>query len=115
MDREQTGFSEMTGKDFEVLITPSDLEIKAEDFDHIMTPESMGWTKTVRDNCSNYHVDKDEFSYSWEMPGIQMTFNSEMAYHKAKQIVDEIVKKLSDYSGKKVEANFYSTGGIIQF
>jgi hypothetical protein len=37
-----------------------------------------------------YQVDKDEFSYSWEMPGIQMTFNPEITYLKAKQIADEV-------------------------
>ena len=108
-------FSEMTGKDFEVLITPDELDIKADDFDHIMTPDSMAWTKTIKDNWVYYQVDKDEFSYSWEMQGIQMTFNPEMTYLKAKQIVDEVVKKLTKYTREKVEANFYPTDKIIQF
>ncbi len=38
----------MTGKDFEFLITPGDLEIKAEDFDSLMTPDSLPWTKVSK-------------------------------------------------------------------
>jgi hypothetical protein len=37
--------SSITGKDFEFLLIPGDIEIDAEDFDHLMTPDSMPWLK----------------------------------------------------------------------
>jgi len=90
----------LTGKDFEFLITPSDIEIKTEDFDRIMTPDSIEWNKVIKDDWAYYQVGPDEFSYSWEPPGIQMTFNDEINFEKAKLIADEVVAKLSKYTGQ---------------
>lgn len=56
--------SETTGADFEFLITPADIEIKAEDFDSIMTPSSMPWTKVEKDGWCFYNAREDEFAYS---------------------------------------------------
>jgi len=59
----------MTGKDFEFLLTaPGDIEIKNEDFDRIMTPDSMDCKKVLRDNWVYYQVGNDEFSYSLKCP-----------------------------------------------
>ncbi len=44
----------LTGKDFEFLITPGDLEIPASDFDDLMTPDSFRWTKVMKDNWAYY-------------------------------------------------------------
>jgi hypothetical protein len=78
-----------TGKDFEFLITPGDIEIKSEDFDNLMTPDSMPWTKVVKNERTYYQVGVDAFSYSRETPGIQMSFNAEMTFEKARQIAEE--------------------------
>lgn len=107
--------SNLTGADFEFLITPSDIEIKSEDFDRIMTPESFGWLKADKNNWNYYQVGSDEFSYSWEIPGIQMTFNNEIKYVKAKQIADEVVAKLSKYTSQKVELVFIPKDRVISF
>ena len=107
--------SEMTGKDFEFLLTPSDIEISNEDFDRIMTPESMRWVKIEKNNWLYYQVDEDEFTYSFEPPGIQMIFNSEISYEKAKKIADEVAKKLTVYAGVEVIVNLISTDKIIRF
>ena len=40
-----------------------------------MTPNSIPWTKVIKNDRVYYKVDKDEFSYSSEIPGIQMMFN----------------------------------------
>jgi hypothetical protein len=85
--------SNWTGKDFEFLIA-GDLEIGNEEFDDIMTPSSMLWIKTERDNWNFYQVGNDEFSYSIEPPGIQMTFNNGIIFNKAKTIADEVIEKL---------------------
>jgi hypothetical protein len=107
--------SKTTGKDFEFLLTPSDIEIPANDFDNLMTPDSMTWTKITKNDWTYYQVDKDEFSYSWEMPGIQMTFNPEITYMKAKLIADEVASKLTKYLGEKVEVHFIPKDKIIRF
>jgi hypothetical protein len=49
------------------------------------------------------------------MPGIQMTFNKEITYDKAKRIADEVAKKLSSHTGIEVVVNFIPTDKIIRF
>lgn len=105
----------LTGNDFEFLITPGDVEIRKEDFDAIMTPDSLHWTRVIKDDWSYFQVDSDEFSYSLEEPGIQMVFNKEISYDKAKAIADEVVSKLSKYTGQKIELVFISKNQIISF
>lgn len=107
--------SKLTGSDFEFLITPSDIEISKEDFDYIMTPDSLQWAKTIKDGWLYYQVGTDEFSYSWEEPGIQMTFNKEISYDKAKLIADEVVTKLSKYTSKEIEITFIPKDKVITF
>lgn len=85
--------SQWTGKDFEFLIT-GDIEISSKDYDKIMTPNSFGWAKVIRDDWTYYQVGEDEFTYSWEIPGIQMTFNDFITYQKAKQIADEVIENI---------------------
>ncbi len=63
-------------------------------YDAIMTPNSMQWVKIVKDGCDYYRVGDDEYSYSWEMIGIQMVFNAEVSYIKAHKIVYEIINNL---------------------
>ena len=99
----------MTGKDFEFLITPGDLEIKPEDFDSLMTPDSIPWTKTAKNDRTWYQVGKDAFSYSREERGIQMMFNREIRFEKARKIVEEVETKLKTYTGKEIEVIFVST------
>ncbi|CAN5715013.1 hypothetical protein BH10BAC2_BH10BAC2_17230 [soil metagenome] len=107
--------SKLTGKDCEFLITPGDIEVNAKDFDRIMTPDSLSWTKTIKDNWPYYRVDSDEFSYSWEMPGIQMTFNEEIGYCKAKLIADEVVFKLAKYTEQEITLIFIPKNTVIHF
>jgi hypothetical protein len=85
--------SNWTGKDFEFLIT-GNIDIKNEEFDNIMTPTLLEWIKVERDNWIYYKVGSDEFSYSIEPPGIQMVFNKDVSFTKAKIIVDEIIDNL---------------------
>ncbi|MEL1242846.1 hypothetical protein AAEO56_01120 [Flavobacterium sp. DGU11] len=85
--------SRWLGKDFEFLIR-GDIELTAENYDDIMTPNTMAWQKVIQDGYAYYKVGNDEICYSWEMPGIQMTFNPEITYLKAKQIADEVMQNL---------------------
>lgn len=101
-----------TGKDFEFLITPGDIEIKSEDFDNLMTPDSIPWTKVFKNECAYYQVGVDEFSYSRETPGIQMSFNAEITFEKARQIVEEVADKLIKYTGQEIEVLFVPTDAI---
>ena len=86
--------SKSTGKDFEFLLS-GDFDIPADKYDEIMTPSSFYWTKIQKDNWNYYQVGQDEFSYSLEMPGIQMMFNTDITYQKARQIADEVVVNLN--------------------
>ncbi len=106
----------MTGKDFEFLLTSSaDIDIRIEDFDRIMTPDSMDWEKFNKDNSDYYRVGKDEFSYSFEMIGIQMTFNKEITYAKAREIADEVAKKLIKHTGHEVIVNVIPSDEVLSF
>jgi hypothetical protein len=101
-----------TGKDFEFLITPGDIKIKPEDFDNLMTPDSIPWIKVFKNEWTYYQVGVDEFSYSWEIPGIQMTFNAEITFEKARQIVEEVANKLIKYTEQEIEVLFIPTDAI---
>ena len=90
----------LTGENFEFLII-GDIDIFS-DFDNIMTPNSFEWIKTIKDNWNYYQVGEDEFSYSIEEPGIQMTFNNEIIFGKAKIIADEIIANITA-TGQKAE------------
>jgi len=93
MNKENIDRMNWTGENFEFLITGVD-EIPNEDYDKIMTPNSFKWEKIIKDDWPFYVVGEDEFSFSWEIPGIQFTFNKEVKYEKAKKIADEIIENL---------------------
>lgn len=100
----------MTGKDFTFLITPGDIDIKPADFDNLMTPDSKPWTKVIKKDRTYYQVGKDEFSYSRDLRGILMTFNPEIRFEIAREIVEEVAHKLVKYTGQEIEVLFISTG-----
>ena len=102
-----------TGKDFEFLIV-GEINIKPEDFEKIMTPNTIDCQKIERDDWIYFKTDKDEFSYSWEMPGIQMTFNSEISFLKAKQIADEVVENIIS-TGQFAELKIIENSKIYRF
>ncbi len=93
--------SNWIGENFEFLIIGVD-EIPNEEYDRIMTPNSFEWKKVIKDEWSFYQVGSDEFSFSWEMPGIQFTFNEEVKFDKAKKIADEIIENIQ-LTGQKAE------------
>lgn len=105
--------SKWTGKNFEFLIT-GDLEITAENHDQIMTPNSFEWTKIEKNNWPYYQVGQDGFCYSWEPPGIQMMFNVEITFQKAKKIADEIMRNIQE-TGQFAELVILETGNIYKF
>lgn len=109
----ETDMLEWTGKDFEFLIV-GDIHIPDEHYDKIMTPNSFEWTKNRRDGWPYYQVGGDEFTYSWEMPGIQMTFNDSISFAKAKIIVDEVVANLKAV-GQHVELQIIDSTKLYQF
>ena len=100
------------GKDFLFLITPADIKIKPEDFDNLMTPDTMPWTKVVKNEQTYYQVGVDAFSYSRETAGIQMTFNAEITFEKARQIAEEVENKLIKYTGQEIVVLFIPTDPI---
>jgi hypothetical protein len=69
------------------------------DFAFLITPDSIPWTKSG----NNYQVGKDEFSYARESDGIEMRFNAEIKFEKARKIVEEVVEKLTKHTGQEVE------------
>ena len=44
-----------------------------------------------------------------------MTFNDGIIYGKAKQIADEVVSKLSKYTGQTMELIFIPKGSVVNF
>lgn len=92
-----------TGKDFAFLITAPELTIPPEDFDRLMTPDSIPWTKINHNGGNGYQVGKDSFSYTRENDGFQMQFNPEIKFEKARKIVEEVADKLSKHMGMEVE------------
>ena len=102
-----------TGENFEFLITGVD-EIPNEEYDKIMTPNSFECKKVIRNEWPFYVVGKDEFSFSWEIPGIQFTFNKEVKYEKAKKIADEIIENINSI-GQKAELIILEKNKIYRF
>ncbi|WP_092447539.1 hypothetical protein [Winogradskyella sediminis] len=100
-NNENSDRTNWTGENFEFLITGVD-EIPNEEYDRIMTPNSFEWKKVIKDEWPFYKVGEDEFSFSWEIPGIQFTFNKEVKYGKAKKIADEIIENINSI-GQKAE------------
>ncbi len=79
----------------EFLITGDiDALVQHPQFDEIMTPNTMSWTKIEKDQWIYYQVGNDEFYYSVEPPGLQMMFNDTITYQKAKQIADEVIHNI---------------------
>ena len=106
----------LTGRDFEFLIIhPDELEINGDIFDKLMTPDNISWTKISKDNWYYYVVGQDEFTYSWEPPGIQMTFNDDIIYDKAKDIAEQVVTKLKNFSGLDIDLVFIDKQQLIKF
>jgi len=102
-----------TGENFEFLIT-GDIEIPEKNYDQIMTPNSFEWEKVIKDEWPFYTVGEDEFSFSWEISGIQFTFNKEVKYQKAKKIADEIIENLNSI-GQKAELLTLESNKIYKF
>ncbi|ASU32274.1 hypothetical protein [Mucilaginibacter xinganensis] len=104
---------ESTGDNFEFLIK-GDIDIPNEKFDKIMVPISLICRKVEKDNWIYYQIGNDEFSYSFEPPGIQMTFNKEITFNKAKQIADEVLNNIRS-TGQEAELVILSSGNIYKF
>ncbi len=68
----------------------------------------------MKDDWPFFKVDNDEFSYSFEEVGIQMTFNSEMDFEKAKKIAQEVVENILS-TGQDAELIILDTDTIYSF
>ncbi len=102
-----------TGENFEFLITGVD-EIPNDEFDRIMTPNSFECKKVIKNEWPFYVVGEDEFSFSYEIPGIQFTFNNEVKYEKAKKIADEIIENINSM-GQKAELVILEKSKVYRF
>jgi len=105
--------SNWTGEDFEFLIA-GDINVSKEDYDILMTPKSFEWIKIFRNEWPYYQIGQDEFSYSWEEPGIQMSFNNEITFEKAKRIADEIIQNIAE-TGQEPELIILDKKNIYRF
>lgn len=68
----------------------------------ILTPNSLKVEEIIEDEWFDFKVGDDMFSYSFEEPGIQMTFNKEMEFNKAKKIADEVIENIKQ-TGQNAE------------
>ena len=101
-----------TGNDFEFLIV-GDIDVFS-DFDNIMTPNTLDWIKLIKNDWNYYKVGQDEYSYSIEEPGIQMTFNEEILFDKAKKIADEVITNINA-TGQVAELLILDSKKIYRF
>jgi len=105
--------SNWTGANFEFLITGVD-EIPTEGYQEIMSPNSFSWSVISKNDWEYYKVGDDEYSFSVEIPGIQLTFNNEVKFPKAKKIADEIVTNLKEV-GKNPKLLILDADKIYKF
>jgi hypothetical protein len=98
---------------FEFLIT-GDIELTSEQSETLMLPFSFQVQQVERNGWIYFHSTGDEFSYSWEPQGIQMTFNKECTFQKAKQIADEILQNLRE-AGFDADILLIENSQIIKF
>ena len=84
---------EWTGSDFYLLITGA-TQIEKGSYDTLMTPKTFEWSRISQIKWPIYRVGEDEYSFSFEKNGIEITFCESVRFNKAKQIGDEIVEKL---------------------
>lgn len=97
---------------FEFLIT-GDIDLSF-DWDEVMTPNNFLWSKLERNGWHYYVVDGDEICYSVEPPGIQMVFNKEMPFEKAKLIADDVMSNIK-LTGQDAELSILRTDIIYGF
>ncbi|WP_300672469.1 hypothetical protein [Soonwooa sp.] len=76
--------------EFEFLIC-GEIKLDSESWEKILSPNTIDTKKVLRNGWPYFQVGSDEYSYSFEEVGIQMTFNEEMEFQKAKRIADEII------------------------
>jgi hypothetical protein len=105
--------SDWKGKDFEFMIT-GDINIPIDKFEDIMLPKSLELKEIKRDNWTYYQFGENEFTYSYEMVGIQMTFNDNIDYRKAKEIVDEVLEQIKCF-GQKPELLILRSDTLYKF
>jgi len=105
--------SDWKGKDFEFMIT-GDINIPIDKFEDIMLPKSLELKEIQRDNWTYYQFGENEFTYSYEMVGIQMTFNDNIDYRKAKEIVDEVLEQIKCF-GQKPELLILRSDTLYKF
>ncbi|CDN75359.1 hypothetical protein [Elizabethkingia anophelis] len=105
--------TEFNNGEFEFLIR-GEIELDSENWEQILTPNSFKTEKILRNDWFYFKVDNDEFSYSFEEPGIQMTFNNEMDFKKAKKIADEVIEKIKS-TGQNAELEILNKSKIYKF
>jgi len=98
---------------FEFLIT-GDIELTPEQFGTLLAPASMKVEQVERKGWIYFQANGDEFSYSWEIPGIQMMFNKECTFEKARQIAEKVVENLKS-AGFDAELVIIDNSQITKF
>ena len=82
------------GDDFRLLITGAG-QIEKIDYDNLMTPKTVEWTRMGRIRWPIYKIEKGHYSFSCETHGIEIVFTNSISFQDAKKIGDEILEKLS--------------------
>lgn len=67
-----------------------------------------------KNNWVYYQVGEDEFTYSIEMPGMQMTFNTKMPFEKAKKIAEEVIMNIKGM-GQDAELTILDNSKMYKF
>lgn len=98
---------------FEFLIL-GDIELTDAQFYSLMVPRSFAVEKIEKDMGIYFETGGDQFGYSWEPPGIQMVFNKEAPFQKAKQIAEEVVQNLNE-AGFRAELMVVDHSKILRF
>jgi hypothetical protein len=92
--------SKWTGGDFRLLITGVE-QLEKIDYDNLMTPKTVEWTRMTQIRFPIYKIEKGTYSFSFEKDGIEIEFSNTIRFPDAKKIGDEIAEKLCS-SGQSV-------------
>ena len=83
-----------TGADFYLIIAGA-TQIDKNNYDKLLTPKTLEWSRMNQIKWPIYKVGEGEYSFSFEKHGMEITFSETIQFNTAKQIANEIIEKLS--------------------
>ena len=86
-----------------LILYPEDLDITDDLLDKLIPPGGKEFIRYSKDEWLHYQPAGHEDTYSFQLPGIKLIFTGDLIYDKIKDMADELVSKLKDHTGMKIE------------